>query len=179
MDNYNNDIATTTDDKLLTTLFKNPKNAEKAYDFLISEGYDKNDITVIMSDETRNKNFIGADIPHESLASKAVEGMGVGGAIGGTIGAIAAAVAAIGTTLAVPGLGLVIAGPIAAAFAGAGAGSAVGGMIGALAGAGIPAEQAKLYEDEIKTGGILIGVKASNQKYNNLENELNRMNSFI
>jgi len=52
-------------------------------------------------------------------------------------------------------------------------------MIGALAGAGIPAEQAKLYEDEIKTGGILIGVKASNQKYNNLENELNRMNSFI
>ena len=50
------------------------------------------------------------------LGSKAAEGAGVGGAIGGTVGAILAAIAAVGTTIAIPGLGLVIAGPLAAAI---------------------------------------------------------------
>ncbi len=61
------------------------------------------------------------------LGNKAAEGAGVGGAIGGTVGAIAAAIAAIGTSLVLPGLGLVIAGPIAAALAGAGAGAGAAG----------------------------------------------------
>ena len=42
-----------------------------------------------------------------------------------------AAVAAAGTSLAIPGLGVVIAGPLAAALAGAGAGAATGGLLGA------------------------------------------------
>ncbi|HET7281775.1 MAG TPA: hypothetical protein VFI67_05590, partial [Sphingomicrobium sp.] len=83
-----------------------------------------------------------------------------GGAIGGTFGAIAAAVAAVGTSIAIPGLGLVIAGPLAAAFAGAGAGGAAGGLVGALIGWGIPEERVKRYESGIKSGGILMGVKA-------------------
>jgi hypothetical protein len=74
------------------------------------------------------------------------------------LGAIAAAVAAIGTTLAIPGLGLVIAGPIAAAVAGAGAGAAGGGLIGALIGWGLPEERVKSYEAGIRDGGILLGV---------------------
>ena len=47
-----------------------------------------------------------------------------------------AAIAAIGTTLALPGLGLLIAGPIAAALVGAGSGAAAGGVLGALAAMG-------------------------------------------
>lgn len=168
-----------TNDKLLTVLFKNSTSAEQAFNFLTSNGFNKNDISVIMSDETRDKNFKGMNMPKDSLGSKAVEGVGVGSAIGGTIGAVAAAIAAIGTTLAFPGIGLVIAGPIAAALAGAGAGSAVGGMIGALVGLGISDEQAKKYEDDIKAGGILIGVKTSNEKFNELQNELNRLNTYI
>lgn len=48
--------------------------------------------------------------------------MGIGSAIGGTIGAVAAAVAAAGTSLVFPGLGIVVAGPLAASLAGGGAG---------------------------------------------------------
>ena len=62
-------------------------------------------------------------------------------------------------TVAVPGLGLLVAGPIAAALAGAGAGAVVGGGIGALVGAGIPEERVKEYESGLKNGGILMGVK--------------------
>src|SRR6185369_16437972 len=82
------------------------------------------------------------------------------GAIGGTVGAVLAAIAAVGTTIAIPGLGLVIAGPLAAAIAGAGAGGAAGGLVGALVGWGIPEERVKRYEAGIKEGGILMGVKS-------------------
>ena len=67
--------------------------------------------------------------------------------------------AAVGTSLVIPGLGLVIAGPAAAALAGAGAGAAAGGVIGALVGWGIPEERVKHYEAGIKSGGIVMGVK--------------------
>jgi hypothetical protein len=67
-----------------------------------------------------------------------MEGAGAGGAIGGTLGAIIEAVAAIRTSLAILGLGIAIAGPIAAALAGAGASGLNGGVIGALVAAGIP-----------------------------------------
>ena len=73
--------------------------------------------------------------------------------------AIAAAIAAVGTSIAVPGLGLVVAGPLAAALAGAGAGGAAGGLVGALIGAGIPEERVKHYEKGLKEGGILMGVR--------------------
>ena len=69
-----------------------------------------------------------------------------------------AGVAAVGTTLVLPGVGLVVAGPLAAALAGAGAGGITGGLIGALIGAGIPEERVKHYEEGIKNGGILMGV---------------------
>ena len=80
------------------------------------------------------------------------------------MGATLAAIAAIGTTLALPGLGLLIAGPIAAGLAGAGAGGATGGLIGGLIGAGIPEERVKKYEEGIKQGGIMMGVTPRNSE---------------
>ncbi|MEO6021832.1 MAG: hypothetical protein ABIP64_01680, partial [Burkholderiales bacterium] len=56
-------------------------------------------------------------------------------------------------------LGLVIAGPVAAALAGAGAGGLTGGLVGALVGWGIPEETVQRYETGIKAGGIVMGVK--------------------
>ena len=86
-----------------------------------------------MSKETRERHFAGTTAGQETeLGNKA--GAGIGGAIGSTVGAIIAAVAAVGTSLALPGLGLVIAGPLAAAIAGAGAGAAGDGLIGARVG---------------------------------------------
>ncbi|MEP6657613.1 MAG: hypothetical protein ABJC33_10285, partial [Betaproteobacteria bacterium] len=111
-----------------------------------------------MSDDTRKKHF-GETGTHTELGTKAAEGAGVGGAIGGTIGAVLGAIAAVGTSIAIPGLGLVIAGPLAAGIAGAGAGSLTGGLVGALVGWGIPEEHVKRYESGVKKGGILMGVK--------------------
>ncbi|WP_043461442.1 hypothetical protein [Azohydromonas australica] len=149
------------DTPYVTGLFRDRDSAERAYQSLSDRGYTKDDLNLVMSDETRKRHFgndkaIGTQT---ELGNKAAEGAGIGGAIGGTIGAIAAAVAAVGTSIAIPGLGLVVAGPIAAALAGAGAGAASGGLIGALIGWGIPEERVKHYEEGIKQGGILMGVK--------------------
>jgi hypothetical protein len=140
--------------KLVTGLFKNRVSAEAAVRELSKWGYTRDDVSVLMSDTTRNKEF-GIE-----AGTKAAEGAGVGGAVGGAVGAILAAITAVGTSLALPGLGLVIAGPIVAALAGAGAGATAGGLIGMLVGAGIPEHRAKIYEAGLHEGGILIGVEA-------------------
>ncbi|MCG6118568.1 MAG: hypothetical protein MEQ07_10325 [Aquimonas sp.] len=147
---------------MVTGLFPDRMSAERAYSSITSRGYDKADINLIMSEETRKAHFEHTDNVDTDLGNKAAEGAGVGGAIGGTVGAIVAAVAAVGTSLVVPGLGLVIAGPIAAAVAGAGAGGLTGGLVGALVGWNIPAERVKLYQDGIDRGGILMAVKPRN-----------------
>lgn len=90
--------------------------------------------------------------------SQATEGMGVGGAIGTAVGATLAAVAAIGTSLAIPGLGLIVAGPIAAALAGGGAGAVTGGLLGWLIGLGITESNAQAYEEALREGGVVLGV---------------------
>lgn len=143
--------------ELVTGLMKNRVAAEAAVDAVLKRGYTRDDISVLMSDATRNKEFALQTRTH------AVDGAGIGGAVGGAVGAIAAVIAAVGTTLVLPGLNLVIAGPIAAALAGAGAGGATGGLIGALIGAGIPEHRAKVYDAGIREGGILIGIEARNE----------------
>lgn len=150
-------------DRMLTGMFRDRESAERAYGSLSSRGYSQDDVNVIMSDETRNKHFKNSDEDTE-LGNKALEGAGTGSAIGGTAGAIIGALAAIGTAVAIPGLGLVIAGPIAAGLAGAGAGGLTGGIVGALIGSGIPEDRAKQYESGINEGGIVMGVKPRNDE---------------
>ncbi|RZL66153.1 MAG: hypothetical protein EOP81_01295 [Variovorax sp.] len=151
--------------QLVTGLFPDRASAERAYTGITDRGYASDDINVVMSDETRKQHFAGAvDGRETELGTKAAEGAGIGGAIGGTVGAIAAAVAALGTNLVLPGLGLVIAGPLAAAVAGAGAGAAGGGLIGALVGWSMPEERVKDYEEGLRKGGILVGLRAKNSE---------------
>jgi hypothetical protein len=140
--------------KLVTGLFKSRVAAEAAVDALIKRGYTRDDISVLMSDATKSKEFA------IETGSHAADGLGIGAAVGGGVGAVLAAIAAVGTNILLPGLGLVVAGPLAAALAGAGAGGLTGGLIGALVGAGIPEHRAKVYDASLRAGGILIGVEA-------------------
>lgn len=151
------------DGVLLTGMFSDRESSENAYNTLQERGYEKDEINLVMSDDTRKKHFSG-DAKETEIGTKAAESAGKGSAIGGTVGAVAGVVAAIGTSIAIPGLGIVIAGPIAAGLAGAGAGGITGGVIGALVGSGIPEARAELYESGIKEGQIVIGVHPRNDE---------------
>lgn len=148
---------------ILTGMFRDRESTENAYSTLKERGYEKDDINLIMSDKTRKEHF-SDDVEETEIGTKAAEGAGTGSAIGGAVGAITGVIAAIGTSIAIPGLGLVIAGPIAAGLAGAGAGGITGGVIGALVGMGIPEARAKLYESGIEEGQIVIGVKPRSEE---------------
>src|SRR5207237_6650232 len=112
----------------VTGLFKTRAAAEAAVDAIIKRGYTRDDVSVMMSDATRNKEFA------VQTRSHAADGLGLGGAIGGTVGAVLAAIAAVGTAIAIPGLGLVVAGQVAAEPAGGGARGDRGGSSGVLIG---------------------------------------------
>ena len=145
----------------VTGLYPTPEAAGRAYDGLTTKhGYKPSDINVVMSDDTRRRHYgdvkPGTELHH---GTKAAEGLGAGAAIGGGIGAVLAAAFVAGTSMVIPGLGLVVAGPVAAALAGAGAGGVTGGLIGALVGAGIPEDRVRDYERGINEGGIVIGTK--------------------
>jgi len=144
---------------MVTGLFRDRESAEHAYNTTAGRGYGRDDVNLLMSDETRNKYFSSERAGETDLGNKAMEGAGVGGGIGTAVGATIGAIAAIGTNLVMPGLGLVVAGPLAAGLAGAGAGALTGGLIGALVGWGIPEERARAYESGIKEGGIVMGVQ--------------------
>lgn len=148
-------------------VYRTPEEATRAYEGLTSRhGYKSDDIDVLMSDDTRQRHFSGAK-PGEELSSgtKAAEGFTAGSTIGGGVGAALGALFAIGSNFVVPGIGLVVAGPIAAALAGAGAGGATGGLIGALVGAGIPEDRAAEYDRQVREGGIVIGTRARDEAH--------------
>ena len=148
---------------MTTEIFNSQESAEKAYQDAIDAGYTPKDINVMMSEDSRKKYYDSVLVKE---GSKASEGAGIGGATGATLGGIIGAIAAIGTSLVIPGLGLVIAGPLAAGLAGAGAGSIAGGLVGALIGWGIPEDKAKVFETGIKSGGIVLGVNETRPNSN-------------
>ena len=154
-------------ENLVTGLYDSPDSAGKAYqDLTTRHGYKANDISVVMSDDTRKRHF-GDVKPGQEFkeGSKAAEGAGIGGGIGIGVGAAVGALVAAATAIAIPGLGLIVAGPIAGAIAGAGAGGATGTLLGALIGAGIPEHRAAEYDRGLKAGGIVLGTRAKDERH--------------
>lgn len=148
---------------ITTEVFKTKEDAEKAYRDAIDAGYKPQDINVMMSEDSRKKYYDSVLVKE---GSKASEGLAIGGATGAAVGGIVAAIAAVGTSLVIPGLGLIVAGPLAAGLAGAGAGGLTGGLVGSLVGWGIPEDKAKVIDSEIKSGGIALGVNETHSNSN-------------
>jgi uncharacterized protein YjbJ (UPF0337 family) len=157
----------TRDRNLITGLYDSPEHAGRAYhDLTNKHGYKADDVSVVMSDETRKRHF-GDVTPGTEFktGSKAAEGAGVGGATGMGVGAALGALLAAATSIAIPGIGLIVAGPLAGAIAGAGAGGVAGTLVGALIGAGIPEERAVVYDRGIREGGIVLGTRARDEAH--------------
>ncbi|WP_070121670.1 general stress protein [Bacillus marinisedimentorum] len=139
-------------------VFHTKEEAIRVIRALRDRGYDAEDISIVAKSDSavaRIEKETGGDYEYEE-GSKVMEGLTAGAAGGGLLGGIAGLLLGLGT-FAIPGLGaLVAAGPLAATLGGAAAGGAVGGIVGALVGMGIPEEDAKVYEQHVKEGRILV-----------------------
>lgn len=138
---------------LVTATFKTRQAAEHSLRELEAIGITDEQTALIVTDETRGKSF------QIKEGTKMDEGAAGGATAGGIIGALMGTMATA-TAVAIPGLNIVVAGAAISSLAGLGAGAAAGGLIGALGGAGIPEHEAKIYEDELKEGSILLAIEA-------------------
>ena len=139
-------------------LFNNHAAADRAYQALLVEGFDKDDISVL----TRAEALETMDKEKEPSAADAAEGAGLGALAGGATGGLLGVLAGIGA-IAIPGLGPVLAtgaasAALASAMGGAGVGAAVGGIVGAASALAIPEEEAHVYAEGIRQGGVLVVV---------------------
>jgi hypothetical protein len=143
-------------------VFHNQVDAEGAISELKALGVRDAEVSyVAMDDDT----VVTTDGAGNSVAGGTVSGA----TAGGIVGAIAGLAVANGI---LPGLGsLFVAGPVAAALgltgaaattaAGAMTGAAAGGLIGALSSLGVDSRDARIYEDSLRRGGILIITRSS------------------
>jgi hypothetical protein len=140
--------------KTITAVFDSSVEAETALRKLEHAGFIQSEITILLSEETRGKHFGIKE------GTKAESGAAAGAAIGGVSGALWLALASAGTLL-IPGLNLVVSGALIGGLVGLGAGAATGGLVGSLVGVGIPEHEAKLYEDAVRKGAVLVAVESS------------------
>ncbi len=140
--------------KTVTALYENRIVLEDALHKLDDLGIREDQIGVVMNDQTHGKAF--AIESHD----KSSEGFTAGATFGGIVGGILSAVAGAGV-ISMPGLNLMVAGPIVAGLAGAAVGAAAGSLVGGLIGMGIPEHEAKLYEGKLRAGHILLAVQAT------------------
>ncbi len=143
----------------VTAIFDDPKAIERAYEIAVAHGYEIGDVNVVMSEETRRHYYGQPSEIKTEIAKKSAEGGELGGPTGGRIAIALSIAAAVGAAIVVPGLGFVMAGPIAVAAAGAGAAGVAAGLLGAIAHWGVPRSRVREYEAEITAGRILIGVQ--------------------
>lgn len=146
------DFATRT---TVAGIFRNREACQRAINALKQAGFDESQIGVAAQDRAEQ-----ATITKET-GTQAAEGAVGGATSGGLVGGLVGLLVGIGS-LAVPGVGPVIAGGVlASTLAGAGIGAVGGGVLGALVGLGIPETEAQYFETGFRAGGILLTVNAS------------------
>jgi len=141
---------------LVSAVFDNHAEAERAVSELRTAGVSDGAISVVAKKDGKNTTTDGAGAEEATdFVGKAAAGAGVGTLLG-----IAA--------LAIPGVGpLVAAGAIAAsavpgaALTGAAIGAATGGLAKVLADHGVDGENASYYEGRVNEGGVFVSVDTS------------------
>ncbi len=144
MDNQNNERTT-----FEAGVFSSVEDAERAVLNLLAAGFTKEHITVVCSDETKEKYF--HDFEHQEPAGTFTPKAAV---LGGTIGAALGGLTVIASAVATGSLALWAAGPITAW-----AGGVAGGLVGAMMTRGVETELANYYQQAVVQGLILVAAE--------------------
>ena len=137
-------------------VFDGPRHAEMALNELKDAGFAPNQVSIVAKDTREGRDLVESSGMEGAETTGAATGAVVGGLTGGILGWLVG----IGS-LAIPGIGpIVAAGALATTLGGAAVGATAGGLIGALVGAGVPEEDARGYEESVGRGQILLTVSA-------------------
>ncbi|MDZ4803170.1 MAG: hypothetical protein SGI92_33850 [Bryobacteraceae bacterium] len=139
--------------RTVVALFERKENADRAADELLAAGFTRESIGVISGHQlSEPQDHVSAK---EDSSGKMVSAVQKGLAMGGGLGAVAGGLSA----LLIPGVGpLMVGGALASAFLGAGLGAAVGGVMAGLMKAGVNESDARLFEEGLRHGGVVVTV---------------------
>src|SRR5215213_534325 len=142
----------------ITGVFKSQDQAENAVQQLKNLGIPDKRIGIVRPDSTPERLESGVPV---SDTEEPGMGRAMGAAVGGAMGAAGGATAGLAVaSLAIPGIGPLVAfGMVGAALlgvVGAAAGSAVGDTVEEELGEGIPHEDVYLYEDSLRHGHAIV-----------------------
>jgi hypothetical protein len=144
--------------QVVTGVFKSQNNAENAVNQLRELGLPENRLGIVRPGSRAER--LEAGVPVTDTEEPGM-GRAMGAAVGGAMGAAGGATAGLAVaSLAIPGIGPLIAfGMVGAALlgvVGAAAGSAVGDVAEEELGEGIPHEDVYLYEDSLRHGHSVV-----------------------
>src|SRR5882757_5615018 len=131
-------------------VFGSIDDAREAVHGLLAAGFTPANITVVCSDETKERYF--SEFEHQDPAGTHTPSAAIAG---GTIGAVFGGLAVIGSAVATGNLALWAAGPISAW-----AGGVAGGLVGAMMSRGVEKELANFYQQAVVSGRILVAAEA-------------------
>lgn len=181
-------ISKTVKIRPVTGVFNDLDAAESAYAYLMDNGYNHDEVSVVMSEEARTR--LGKDSAivsshNESEVLHPSDKVAGGMATSSAVGALSGLVAAAGISLIVPGFGLIVLGPLA------GLGAGLGGALGALFGIpfGVTAEdesgESKTkgeadYESHLRQGRVLLSVEPrSAEDQEKIQHEWDKINASV
>ena len=144
----------TNDRRTVVGVFDGPSHAEGALNDLKDAGFSPEQVSVVAQDKAETRGMV------ENTGMGSGERAGTGALLGGITGGALGWLVGLGA-LAIPGIGPVVAaGALATTLGGAAVGAVAGGLIGALTSLGVPEEDARGYEDNVRQGSILLTVDA-------------------
>jgi hypothetical protein len=151
----------------LTRLYDDYPTATKVMQELELSGIPAGEISIVASNA--DNWYSSKIVPDTSIRrdrdrdgiDDSAEGAATGASIGATLGGVAGLLAGLGM-IAIPGIGPVVAaGWLASTVAVAAAGGVAGGIIGALTEAGVSEQDAHVYAEGVRRGGVLLTVRVS------------------
>ena len=150
-------------ERTVVGIFSSRDRAERAVSELRERGWDRN-ISILAREDEGGGQGRGQGQMRGGTQQDLSEGVATGGTLGGLAGLAAGA-----GMLTIPGVGPILAaGPIAATLTGV----VTGGLAGGLVDYGIPEEEGRRYEEEVKRGRILTFVRTSGDRTSDAESIL-------
>lgn len=140
----------TTDTRPLEAgVFDSVEDARQAVHSLLEAGFTVDQITVVCSDDTKERYF--REFDHQQPAGTHTATATIAGS---TIGAVLGGVTVLASAMATGSLALWAAGPITAW-----AGGVAGGLVGAMMTRGVEKELANFYQQAVISGQILVAAE--------------------
>ena len=130
-------------------VFSTPDAARRTVDALLAQGFTPQEITVVSSDEAKERYFRAYEHQHQAGASAPAAA-----AAGGAIGAALCGLSAVAASIATGGVPVIIAGAWAVMT-----GGVAGGFLGAMLTRGIEKEVANYYDQAVAQGKLLVAVE--------------------